>query len=124
MKPDLPQRKKLPHDIPSWVPDDERYFITINSKPRGKDQLCRQGRAEMLMQSIDVYENIQRWYVWLMVVMPDHLHMIACFDRERGIRQTIKAWKGYHAKYLGIVWQPDFFEHRLRNDAEFVEKAS
>ncbi len=74
------------------------------------------------MQSIDVYEQIERWYVWLMVVMPDHLHMIVCFNRESGIRPTIKAWKSYHAKHLGIIWQSDFFEHRLRNGAEFDEK--
>ena len=116
-------RKKLPHELPPWVEPGSRYFITVNCRRRGNNQLCRDRVAEELLQSVGVYERLRRWYVWLMLVMPDHVHIIAAFDRARGIQRIMSAWKGYQAKQLAIDWQADFFEHRLRNDAEFVEKA-
>jgi len=64
-----------------------------------------------------------RWHLWLMVLMPDHIHFIATFDLQKGIRQTITAWKGYQTRFLGVSWQADFFEHRLRSTAAFDEKA-
>jgi len=78
--------------------------------------------ATQVLKSARHYEEIDRWYLWLMVVMPDHVHLIATFDLERGLRRIVKAWKGYLARNLHIEWQADFFEHRLRNDDEFVEK--
>lgn len=57
-----------------------------------------------------------------MVVMPDHIHWIAVFGGTFGVRPVMSSWKGYFAKELGIDWQYNFFEHRLRNEAEFTEK--
>lgn len=56
--------------------------------------------------------------------MPDHIHLIATFNRQRGIQRTITAWKSFHAKQLKIDWQSDYFEHRLRSDDHYREKAS
>lgn len=123
MPADLPVRKKLPHEIPAWVPDGSLYFITINCRERGTDSLCIEGRAEALLASIPVYESAAKWWMQVMVIMPDHLHMIATFSREHGVKSVISGWKGYQARALGIDWQSGFFEHRLRNDAEFSEKA-
>jgi putative transposase len=33
-------------------------------------------------------------------------------------------WKRYTASHAGIRWQRDFFDHRLRNDESFDEKAA
>ena len=32
--------------------------------------------------------------------------------------RVIGQWKRYQTKELGIAWQDNFFDHRLRNDAE------
>ena len=58
-----------------------------------------------------------------MIVMPDHLHMIASFPGEPGMSRTISAWKTILAKRHGVRWQSNYFDHRLRSDDEFVEKA-
>jgi REP element-mobilizing transposase RayT len=58
-----------------------------------------------------------------MLIMPDHLHLIATFDLSRGIQVAVTTWKGYQAKTVGVDWQAGFFEHRLRNDKEYLEKA-
>ena len=84
--------------------------------------MCASGLAAVLMDSVTIYENLGKWYVPAFVVMPDHIHLIAVFARQFGIGPTVRAWKGYHAKRSGIAWQSGFFEHRLRNDAEYIEK--
>ena len=116
----FPKREKLPHKIPSWIQQGERHFITINCKCRGGDQLLQYGRD--LLESARYYEEIGRWHLWLMLVMPDHIHFIATFDLSKGLTTTVSAWKRYQKKKLGIEWQSNFFEHRLRNGAEFDEK--
>ncbi len=75
-----------------------------------------------MLKSARHYEEIGRWYLWLMVIMPDHVHIIATFDLERGVRPIMKAWKGYQKRNLHMEWQSDFFDHRLRDDDEFVGK--
>ena len=117
-----PARKQLPHDIPAWVPDGSRYFITICCKERGPNTLARPGIADSLLHSIRIREDSKEWYVFCMVIMPDHLHLIAGFNKMPGIKHTIQTFKRYHARNEGVVWQSGFFEHRLRNDAEFTEK--
>ena len=39
-------------------------------------------------------------------------------------KKIISQWKSWTAKQLGIHWQRDFFEHRLRNDENRTEKAN
>ena len=119
----FPQRKKLPHAVPPWVFQGARHFITVNLMRRGTGELCRGNIPEALLASARFYEHQSRWYLWLMLIMPDHMHFIATFDLNRGIRETMKAWKRYQATHLGIDWQPDFFEHRLRTQDAFIEKA-
>jgi REP element-mobilizing transposase RayT len=55
--------------------------------------------------------------------MPDHLHFIATFALEHGLAASIAAWKSYQTKTLKLEFQSGFFEHRLRDEAEFAEKA-
>ena len=57
----------------------------------------------------------------LFLIMPDHLHMLASFPNGR-VKETCGAWKGYLRKTLGVRFQSDCFEHRIRNAAEFAEK--
>jgi REP element-mobilizing transposase RayT len=119
----LPQRKKLPHEIPSWVAQGSRHFITINCRERENGPLLQFNIAERLLDNARFYEETGKWYLWLALIMPDHVHLIATFDLANGLKSTVSAWKRYQTRTLGIDWQSDFFEHRLRNQAEFDEKS-
>jgi putative transposase len=116
-----PTRRRLPHDIPSWVPDGEIYFLTICARERGESVLMEP--AGRLVESAVFYHQIQRWHLHLIVVMPDHLHLLASFPATPGLRTTVSAWKSFTAKESGFRWQTDFFEHRLRAEESFDEKA-
>ncbi len=117
----FPIRKKLPHVVPSWVSQGARHFITVNCKQRIGSPLL--SAAPSLLESATIYEQLGRWYLWLMVIMPDHLHFIATFNLDHGVQSTVKAWKSHQAKHQDINWQSGFFEHRVRNDAEVEEKS-
>ena len=39
------------------------------------------------------------------------------------MRHTVRAWKKYLASHARIAWQRDFFDHRLRSDESYQEKA-
>ena len=55
--------------------------------------------------------------------MPDHLHGIISFNPLIGMRKTVSDWKRYCARHLGVRWQRDFFDHRLRRAEGYIEKA-
>ena len=109
--------------MPPWVVDGSDYFITLCAKPRGLDQLCQSSVAEFLKDSLLFYQKHGELWVHLLLLMPDHLHAILNFSPTLGMRKSIAKWKRYTAREKGIQWQRDFFDHRLRKDESFVEKA-
>jgi len=119
----LPQRKRLPHEIPWWVAQGARHFITINAKCRGSAPFTEPSVAEALLRNLLAYETSERWQIWIGIIMPDHLHFIATFALESGLTASIRPWKAYQSRTLAVEFQSGFFEHRLRTDAEFEEKS-
>jgi REP element-mobilizing transposase RayT len=122
---EIPQRKTLPHEIPSWIdPQKEIYFITINCKERGRNQLARPEIAEQLFETVRHRQERFFWWPHVFLLMPDHLHALLSFPPSRETsRIVVNKWKEWSAKSVGIVWQRDFFEHRLRSDENRREKA-
>jgi len=56
--------------------------------------------------------------------MPDHIHALLSFPKDMVMSQVIADWKRYQSRQRGIRWQNNFFDHRIRNTAEYLEKAS
>jgi putative transposase len=90
---------------------------------RGSNQLCTPAVAEKLFTAVRHYHEQLRWHVSLWLLMPDHLHALVACPREEDFAKTVAAWKRFTARDAGIVWQKGFFDHRLRNDENFEEKA-
>ena len=121
---ELPQRSRLNHVPPWWIADDSLFFITVNCVPRGLDQLCRPETATAVVSAARFYHEHQKWSCRLLLLMPDHLHAIVAFPFNVGLKTTLIRWKGYLAKSHGIRWQQDFFDHRLRDHWQLIEKTS
>jgi REP element-mobilizing transposase RayT len=117
--------KHLPHDIPLWVdPHREIYFITINCRERFRSQLTLPGVAEKLFETVWHRQEKFIWWPHIFLLMPDHLHALLSFPpSDKPIRLLISKWKEWTAKTIGICWQDDFFEHRLRHDESRRQKA-
>jgi len=105
---------RLYHDIPAWVREDAVYHIRVRCAP-GSPDLTQPQIAGMLLESAKLYHERLRWWVHLFLLMPDHWHALLSFGPSREMSKTIGDWKGYHARHSGIVWQENFFDHRLRN---------
>jgi REP element-mobilizing transposase RayT len=121
---DLPARKKLPHTIPQWVPEGSWFFITIKCVPPGKNQLCQSGIGDAVLSALRHNHENHVWYCRLGLLMPDHLHAIMAFPREPGMKTTVDNWKHFVASKQRVVWQRDFFDHRLRNNDALQQKTS
>ena len=119
----LPERKTLPHEIPSWVESGAEYFITICTEPKGTNQLCRENAAKLICESLKFRQDRGELWVHLLLLMPDHLHAIMSFPPQVDMQKSITDWKRYTCIAGGINWQRDFFEHRLRKNESYLEKA-
>src|ERR1039457_4501420 len=121
----LPERKTLPHNIPSWV--DSRtaiYFITINCTEQGENQLAIPAIADALFETIRHRQDWGIWWPHLALLMPDPMHALLSFPpSDKRIQVIISKWKEWTAKQLSIYWQRDFFEHRLRRGESRRAKA-
>ena len=122
---DIPRRKTLPHEIPLWVdPQREIYFITVNCKVRGANQLATDKTAPPLFETIRHRQQQGFWWPHLFLLMSDHVHGLISFPPSgKPIKLIVSKWKEWTAKTLGIRWQRGFFEHRLRHDESRREKA-
>ena len=121
----LRHRTHLPHEIPLWVdPHKETYFITVNCQERHRNQLALPDVAEMLFETVRHRQEKNLWWCHVFLLMPDHLHTLLSFPpSDKPIRLILSKWKEWTAKEIGIVWQDDFFEHRLRHDESRRQKA-
>ena len=118
----LPVRKKIPHNTPSWVKTGEPFFITINCLNRNDEQLTNEFTAEIIRKSAVHCIESNKFWIRLLLLMPDHLHGIFSFGPNVSMKRVISDWKRYLSRHHNIVWQRDFFDHRLRNQKEFAEK--
>ncbi len=117
-------RKSLPHDPPAWIdPACEIWFITICCKPRGTNQLTRPEVSAAVLDSVAYRWRLGHWHPHVFLLMPDHCHALISFPPERSMQKTVADWKHWTASQHGVVWQKDFFDHRLRRDESFAEKS-
>ena len=123
MPEELPKRKRLFHTIPPWVDQSELYFVTINCKQRGVRQLTKNFIGKTVLKSALFHNNNGNWFCRLLVLMPDHLHMLVSFPPEKSMETLINSWKGYLAKQCQVQWQRGFFDHRIRGWESLDEKA-
>jgi REP element-mobilizing transposase RayT len=116
--------KRLHHEIPLWVnPHREIYFITINCEERFRKQLTVPETAEKLFETVRHRQEKFLWWPHIFLLMPDHLHALLSFPpADKPIRLIVSKWKEWTAKEIGIRWQGDFFEHRLRHDESRRQK--
>jgi putative transposase len=111
----------LNHQSPDWA-RDAVYFVTLCAKDRGANQLCG-AISRSIIESIEYYHEKQRWFCHLALLMPDHAHFLLSFGNDEEIAKTVGDWKRWNSTHHRIAWQENFFDHRLRNDKNFQEKA-
>jgi len=116
MHDELPRRKPLPHVPPDGVPiEGQVFFVTVCARPRGVNQLATPRAWETILETILKYQELRYWHVRRVLAMPDHLHALLSFPAEAFMKRRVASFKAWTAKAVGIRWQRDFFDHRIRN---------
>jgi REP element-mobilizing transposase RayT len=98
------------------------YFITICCQRRGVNQLCKPEAAKLLFETARLYQETEQWYPKLLLLMPDHLHMLIGISPDANLSKLIRDFKRIAARKAKIEWQRNFFDHRLRHDESESEK--
>jgi putative transposase len=118
-------RRALPHAPPHFIGTaDAIFFVTICCQLRGANQLCHPETSRIFFDAVRFYEDRNEWFVHLFLLMPDHVHFLAHFSTETGMKRMVQKWKRFTATRAGVCWQRDFFDHRLRSDESLEEKAA
>ena len=118
----LPKRKMLPHNVPSWLTQSPVYFITVCTTPKGENQLCKEQISEKLWESAYFYMEKGDWWIYCFLLMPDHVHALIGLSMKAGLNDSVTSWKRYTARNLKINYQRDFFDHRLRREESIINK--
>ena len=50
------------------------------------------------------------------LLMPDHVHAVLSFPRDKSMSDVIRDWKRFHKRTYRVMWQEGYFDHRLRPD--------
>lgn len=118
-----PERKPLdhtPHPVARFGAD---FFITICCQKRGINQLCFPVISETLLTAARHYHDTGQWYLHVFLLMPDHLHALVGLDGDANPAEIIRNFKRATARKTRIQWQRNFFDHRIRHDESFADKA-
>jgi REP element-mobilizing transposase RayT len=74
----------------------------------GFNQLCIQGVGDVILEAARHYQLIRRWQCELLVLMPDHLHVVVSPCGEVQLHTIIRNFKSWTAKRAGVIWQSGF----------------
>jgi REP element-mobilizing transposase RayT len=108
---------KLHHAVPGWVQPGALFHIRIAlDYTKEQTPLTSQPLADSIMESARFSDRQQLWYVTVFMLMPDHIHALLSFERDKAMSRVIGDWKSYQTRQHGIAWQEGYFDHRLRDD--------
>jgi putative transposase len=115
-----PQR--LHHEIPSWVRVGSVFHVRLRVAGNNVRPLTQPDIAPVLLGFVRHYHDHGRWHCLLFLLMPDHAHAFLAFPREGHMSRVVGAWKHYATHTLGIRWQANYFDHRIRHASGLEEK--
>ena len=121
-QPTTPVRKSLDHTTHFAGRFGAVYFLTICCERRGINQLCLESTAASIFDTVRRYHATRRWYLTLLLLMPDHLHMLVGIEGEDSLSKIIRDFKRATARFAGVTWQRNFFDHRIRQDESLQQK--
>jgi REP element-mobilizing transposase RayT len=117
-------RRWLPH----WRQAGAVYFVTWRLAP-GRQDLSEEERA-IVAETVCHFDGAH-YQLSAFVVMNDHVHVLVKPSRSKKLQDIVHSWKSFSTHRLqheqgrvGSVWQSEYFDRIVRDQAEFVEKAT
>jgi REP element-mobilizing transposase RayT len=105
------------------------YFHKVEvylDKGLGRCWMRRPEIAELVARSLRCFDN-QRYQLRAWVVMPNHIHVVLWPMPNHTLSSILQSWKRHTAREANTMlgrtgqafWQPDSFDHWIRNDTEY-----
>ena len=117
-------RRRLPH----WRLDGATYFVTWRLQP-GLAPLLPAER-QVIYCALMHFDG-ERYDLNALVVLDDHIHVLVRPIDGHPLKSILHSWKSFTAHRLqlefhriGRIWQDESFDRIVRDDAEFLEKAT
>ena len=103
--------------MPHWVEPGALFHIRIRlDREKQQRTLVDPSLAQALLDSARFYERTMRWHITLFLLMPDHVHAVLSFPRDKSTSEVMRDWKRFHKRTYRVMWQEGYFDHRLRPD--------
>ena len=107
---------------PEFTAKLERHLDDLH----GACSLAWPGIAEIVADSLRHFDGA-RYHLGDFVVMPNHVHLIACTTRGFSMRAQCQSWKHFTARRInqnlgqtGQFWQTESFDHLIRDHEHFA----
>lgn len=105
--------------------DYARKLEAYLDKGVGECLLRRPEIADLVARSIRYFDD-QRYRLDAWVIMPNHVHAVFWPYPNHTLSAIVKSWKQFTATHANRLlnragkpfWQPEVFDHWIRNDAE------
>ena len=127
----VPDRQliKTKRQLPHWQMGGSTYFVTF----RSKGPILPPEARKIILEACSYFDST-KYRLWVAVVMPDHVHLLLTpKEKAQGgffslteILHSLKSFTGNRINHLlnrqGTLWQEDYFNRIVRDEAEFLEK--
>lgn len=82
--------------------------------------------ADLLLTTLFRYRDAGEFAVHEFVIMPNHVHLLISVDDDHAVGRAMQMVKGGFSYAVGkeglklkAVWQPSYYEHRVRDEDEY-----
>ncbi|MGC2626723.1 MAG: transposase [Candidatus Udaeobacter sp.] len=84
--------ERLHHWVPHWVEPGALFHIRMGlGREKQQRTLIDPSLAPALLDSATLYEANMRWHMTLFLLMPDHVHAVLSFPRDKSMSEIIRA---------------------------------
>ncbi|MFN0077824.1 MAG: transposase [Prosthecobacter sp.] len=88
--------------------------------------VLRQPELAQIVRDSLLYFDGDRYEMLDFVIMPNHVHLLACFPDKAALLEQCESWKHFTGVQInrrlgtkGRFWQQDAFDHLVRHEAQF-----
>jgi REP element-mobilizing transposase RayT len=99
---------RLDHRPPDWLRVEPDYFITVCAEPRGVNHFCKSSVGPVILESVKYRNEKQIWFCHVVVLMPDHIHLLLSFPTVPSFASIVGNWKHWLSRQHAISWQENF----------------
>ena len=106
-------------DLPHLQKVGKTYFVTFCTRNR---QILTPDERDIVLDTC-LFGHLLQYWLHVVVVMPDHVHLIFTLYEEFSLARAMQRMKGVSAHAIGsVVWQREYFDRILRSDEDLRKK--